>query len=53
MYVKLATERVYKKGDEGFAFVFVEHEQWDLTDTPNESLDGDEYKEQKPAKAKA
>ncbi len=53
MYVKLATDRVYKKSDEGFALIHIEHDRWEITDTPNDALDGAEYKEQKPEKAKA
>jgi hypothetical protein len=50
MYVKLATERVYKKGDGGFALCYVEHERWDLTDTPNDALDSAEFEKAKPVK---
>lgn len=50
MYVKKETQRIYKKGDDGFALVLVEHEQWDLTDTPNEALDDAEFEKEKPAK---
>lgn len=50
MYVKRATERVYKKGDDGFALIHIEHEQWDLTDTPNDALEGAEFEKAKPVK---
>ena len=51
MYVKQTTQRVYKKGDNGFALCHVDGEQWDQTDTPNDELDSEVFDVVKPKRA--